>query len=540
MAKFVASLTLSCCIGAGCVASRTSEPPIGEQSDAKVVDLRVAPVPLRRLTREEYNNTVRDILGDTTKPASAFPPDETVGGFESNSIAPATSLLVERYMDVAEQIAARARERLDVVAPCPAGQPQEDCAAAFLHTFGRLAFRRPLDEHERSTLLALYSEKQVGTDYAGGIQLALEAILQSPQFLYRLEPVDEESGSMRPLTGFEVATRLSYFVWSSTPDEELLNLAAGDQLREPEDIERATRRLLSDPRARDGVRNFHRQWLGLRELETESKDAVVSPAFTPELKAAMLEETLRFAAHAVFSEGDAVTTLLTSKQSFVNADLASLYGVTPPSEPFALVQLPSLQRSGVLTHASVLAVHATAQETSPIMRGKFVREKFLCQEIPPPPPNVNITPPKVDPTRTTKERFLQHRTDRSCSGCHELMDPIGFGFEHYDSIGAWRDVVGAFPVDAVGELSRAEEVNGSFDGAVELGKRLSGSAQVRHCIATQWFRFALGRGERDEDAASISSAYDAFKRAGFDVRELIVAITKSHAFRHARFEEGSK
>ncbi len=534
----VSSAVVLTALSVDCVGS-ANEAPAAEHRKAPTADARVAPVPLRRLTREEYNNTVRDLLGDTTRPANAFPPDETVGGFESNSIAPATSLLVELYMDAAEGLASRARARLDAIAPCSAGKAHEECAAEFVERFGGRAFRRPLVDAERATLLSVYADKARETDHGAGIQLALEVILQSPQFLYRVEPIEGPAGTMRALTGNEIATRLAYFVWSSTPDDELLDAAADGLLSSPADVERAARRLLADPRAKDGVRNFHRQWLGLRELETESKDVVVSPTFTPALKDAMVEETLRFSTHAVFSEGDAVAALLTSKSSFVNAPLAKLYGVAPPAEDFALVDLPASQRSGVLTHASVLAVHATALETSPILRGKFVREKFLCQEIPPPPPSVNITPPSIDPTRTTKERFLQHRTDRSCSGCHELMDPIGFGFEHYDSIGAWRDVVGAFPVDSVGELSRAETADGRFDGAVELGARLASSDQVRHCFATQWFRFALGRGERDEDAASIEHAYGAFAKKGFDVRELIVAIAMSHAFLHVRFEEGS-
>lgn len=500
----------------------------------------MAPVPLRRLTNEEYNNTVRDLLGDTSRPADAFPPDEAVGGFENNTVAPVTQQLVERYMAAAEALAASAVGQIDRLAPCAEGEPREGCARRFIDSFGRLAFRRPLEDGERAGLLALYADKEKRSGHAQAIRLVLEVVLQSPKFLYRLEPLDDTSVKTRALTGYELATRLSFFIWASTPDSKLLDDAAAGKLATAEGVGDAARRLLADKRAVDGIRSFHRQWLDLRELETESKDQVLYPAFTPELKKAMVEETLRFSAHAVLQGGDAITTLLTSKKSFVNASLAKLYGVAAPAgEGFALVDLPAGQRSGLLTQASVMSVLASAEEASPILRGKFVSEKLLCLSVPPPPPGVAIAPPKPDPKLTKKERFEVHRADPSCAGCHQMMDPAGFGFEHYDAVGAWRTVDGAFPVDSVGVISGTSDANGEFDGAVALGERLAASQQVRRCIATQWFRAALGRSERDEDAASLDDVYQSFTRAGFDVRGLIVAITTSDAFRHASFDPGS-
>lgn len=456
-----------------------------------------------------------------------------MGGFENNTIAPITPLLVERYMDAAEALAGHAITHIDELAPCPAGQTNEQCARNFIDAFGRLAFRRPLEDIERDTLLAVYLEKASRSDYSGGIRLVLEMVLQSPQFLYRVE----EPATTRSLTGFELATRLSYFIWVSTPDAALLDDAAAGRLSTPETLEQTARRMLKDPRATDGIRSFHRQWLGLRELETQSKEGLLSATFTPELRDAMVEETLRFAAHTVLSArtgGDAITTLLTSKKSFLNASLAKLYGApVPSSDGFVLVDLPDRQRAGVLTHASVMTLLANADQTSPVMRGKFVREKLLCQSIPPPPPDVVTAAPRVDPKLTTKQRFAQHRTDRSCAGCHQLMDPIGFAFEHYDALGAWRSVDGAFAIDSVGELSSTDDADGAFDGAVELGARLAASQQVRRCIASQWFRFALGRAQQEEDAASLDRIYQTFARSGFDVRELIVAIATSHVFGHA-------
>ena len=523
--------------GAGSSAAHAVATAAPAPSPAEIV---VAPAPLRRLTREEYNNAVRDLLGDTTRPADGFPPDEDAGGFESNSIAPVTDLLVERYMDAAHALATAAVRRIDALAPCPARPGPAGgfapyapdgrypfrchrrvgtagrCAGEFVDTFGWLGFRRPLVDAERATLLGIYADKAKLSGYAEGIRLVVEAMLQSPQFLYRVEPVEDaraHPGATRAVTGYEMATRLSFFIWASTPDAGLLDDAGAGRLTTPDDVARAARRMVVDRRAIDGFRSFHRQWLGLGKLDTESKDPALFPAFTPELERSMVEETLRFTSEAVRAGGDGVAALLTSNRSFVDAKLSTLYGVPPPpGEGFSPVELPPRERAGVLTQASLLAVLAGPDQTSPVLRGQFVREKLLCDEVPPPPAGVALTPPRVDPKLTTKQRFAQHRENASCAGCHALMDPIGLGFEHYDAIGRWRAEEGPFPIDATGRVSSTEDVNVSFDGAVELAARLAASGQVRRCIATQWFRFALGRGERDDDQASIDGAYQAFAR----------------------------
>ena len=499
-----------------------------------------APSPLRRLTNEEYDNSVRDLLGDTARPAQSFPPDEETAGFETNSVSPVTPALVERYLSAAEAVSAGAAGRLDVLAPCPAGDAKDACAARFVERFGRGAFRRPLVERERAALLALYAGEAGRSSHERALQLVIEAVLQSPSFLYRVELVGAPGAASRPLSGYEVATRLSFFLWASTPDDALLDAASTGALDTADGVEAAARRLLRDPRAVDGVRSFHRQWLGLRELDTLSRDAHAHPGFTPSLRHAMSEETLRFASHATLAGGDVVKALLTGARSFVDPALARHYGLPPPEAAgFTLVDLPRGQRAGLLTHASVLTVHASAEDASPILRGKFVREKLLCQPVPPPPPNVAISLPKPNPTETKKERFARHRLAPSCASCHRMMDPIGFVFEHYDSTGAWRERDGASAVDAVGELTGAGDVDGAIDGAPALGERLAKSDRVRRCVATQWLRAALGRSERAEDAPSFDAAYESFSRSGFDARELVVAITRSDAFRHVGFEPGA-
>jgi hypothetical protein len=522
----------------GCVGTIGGGSGDGER-DGDEQGVSAAAVPLRRLTAVEYDNTVRDLLGDTTRPGASFPLDEATGGYESNNTAPVTDMLVQRYLDAAEALAGVAVQQLEILAPCAEQDAAEACAATFIETFGRRAFRRPLDPAEVEVLAAVYAEKVARSDHAGGIQLVLQAMLQSPQFLYRIE--EPPSGSApAPLAGYDVATRLSYLLWASTPDAELLDAAGAGALATAQGVEVQARRLLEDPRSTDAVRSFHRQWLRLRELASTEKDTTMFPEYTLATRAAMVEETLSFAAYAVAQGGDTVETLLTSPRSFVDGQLAALYGLAAPADGLVMVDMPDGQRSGVLTHASVMSLNSNANQGSPILRGKFVRENILCQALPPAPPDVDVTPPPLDPTLTTKERFSQHREDPSCAGCHDLMDPIGFAFEHYDAIGRWRTMDGDNPVDATGELTHTDDLDGPVNGAVELGQRLAGSAQVKRCMTRQWFRFALGRGEQDAETASLDSAEARYADGGYDVRELLVGIAVSDAFRFTKSEPGGE
>lgn len=534
------TLLIAGCASASPLTPIVKRPPAAATAAVSAPEVVVAPTPLRRLSNEEYNNSVRDLLGDNSRPADAFPPDEIAFGFENNSGSPVTQIIVERYMDAAEAIARRAVERIGTLAPCAEGSAPDACARAFIETFGRLAYRRPLDDDERASLFAIYADKEKRAGYAPAVELVISAILQSPKFLYRLELADGATQT-RPLSGYEMAARLSYFLWVSTPDQVLLDAAASGQLITPAAVEQHARRMLADQRAQDGIRSFHRQWLDLRALHTMSKVPAVYAAFSPDLKAAMLEETLRFSANAVLSGGDTVATLLTSRKSFVNGALAKLYGVpAPEGNGFAPADLPVEQRSGLLTQASVMSVLASAEDTSPILRGKFVREKILCDRIEPPPPNAIVALPPYDPKKTKRQRFARHRADPACSTCHATLDPVGFGFENYDAVGAWRTAEHDVPIDASGTLYRTEDADGPFEGAIELSARLAKSPQVRRCYMKQWFRAALGRVEEPGDAAALEEMYKTFARAGFDARELIVAIVKSDVFRHAGFSQAQQ
>jgi hypothetical protein len=520
----------------------------GSDDDGDAAEQCAAPSvgvsPLRRLTRSQYDNTIRDLLGITGNPSEKLAPDEKVGAFYSNATAPVTELLAEQYMRVAEELAETAVADLDGLVPCdPAVDDQVVCGEVFVDAFGIRAFRRPLTTEERTALVGLFELGRTEVGFSEGIRLVVQAVLQSPQFLYHLElgMPDAGSGDVVALDQFELASRLSYFLWDSMPDDELLQAAVGGGLDSADAVRAQAERMLEDPRAADAIASFHRQWLHLDDLGVLEKNAEAYPAFDTELRDAMTQETTRFADWVIRADDGRLETLLTASYSFLDGPLFDLYGVTPPGDhdPTLPVQLDAGQRAGLLTHASVLATHAHADQSSPVRRGKLVRENFLCTPLAPPPPEVDVVPPPLDPNATTRERFDQHRSDPACAGCHNLIDPLGFGFEHYDGIGAWRATDANKPVDASGEVLGTEDIDGPFDGAPELARLLAESEQVRTCVAEQWFGFAFGRPPAEDDTCSFDTMSVAFAESDHDIRELLLAMVTTDSFRHRRLEEGS-
>jgi hypothetical protein len=512
------------------------------------------PSPLRRLTRVEYGRTLRDLIGPGLVDTRSLPPDERVLGFDNNAEVLGTSdLLIEQYQSLAEQAAAAVIADLGRFLPCAATAPDDACARSFVTDFGRRAWRRRLDGAEGDALMAIFTGGQTDGGFNEGITRVIAVLLQSPQFLYRVEydaptlaaaapeAVLDLPGAIR-LTSHETAARLSYLIWGSMPDEALAAAADADRLSTPADLEREAIRLLADPRAHEVVASFHAAWLGLDRLDDLDKDPVVYPMFTPALRASFRAETTRFVEEVIWNREGTLGALLGARYTFADAGLASFYGL-PGSSPISTtasdvsdlqyVALDPSRRAGLLTQPSLLAVHAKANQTSPVHRGRFVREQFFCTTPPPPPSNVQIRPPKLDPRMTTRQRFAQHTADAFCAGCHVLLDPIGFGFEHYDGIGRWRDTESGLAVDASGNLT-STDVDGPFNGAVELADRLAGSAQVSSCYATQWFRFGYGRGETTADACALVQLGDSLKATGGNVRELLVALTQTDTFRYRR------
>ena len=507
--------------------------------------LCVVDTPIRRLTRFEYNNTVRDLLGDTTNPADVLPPEEEVAGFNNQAAALTTSdLLIEQYMKVAEDVSARAVGNLSTILPCdPAADGEDACALTFVETFGRRAFRRPLTDDEVTRYKALYDWAVGDADlgrFEDGIQVVIEAALQSPSFLYRAElgaetPVE---GDIVPFTSWEMATKLSYMLWNSMPDDQLFAAAERDELRTTEQIAAQATRMLEDEKARDLIRNFHTQWLLLTHLDSVTKDTGVYPDFRDSLRPLWKEEIQRFVEHVILEGDGSLQTLLTADYSFMNEELASFYGddvlETVTGSDFRRVDLDPGRRAGLLTSAGLMATHANLNQSSPVFRGKFVREQLMCDTLPLPPNDLVIEPPELDPTKTTKEQFEEIGANPACAGCHSLMNPIGFIFEHYDGVGQWRDEQNGKTIDATGDVVATEDIDGTYDGGVELSYALAESAQVRECVTSQWFRFAYNRTVTPEDSCSIEQLNQVFSDSGYDIKSLLVALTQTNAFLYRR------
>ena len=520
--------------GSGSSWREAGDTPSCEVADASHTSVRL-------LTRTEYNNTLADLLGDTTSPLEASPSAEH-GGFDNEAVGVSISpRLMEEYASIAGEIAERAIARRSAVPSlaCSAPGDARGCATEVVREFGMRAYRRPLSTDEEAALLALYDMGAADGGLDAGLRTVVEAVLQSPDFLYHVEAGGEplDGASIAPLTGFEVASRLSYFLWNTMPDDRLFDAAASGELATREGVAAQAERMLADPRARGAIRNMHEQWLELDLVEAAMKDAAMFPEWSPELAHDLREETLAFLDELVLS-GGSVDEIFLSPFTMMNDRVASFYGVTPPGSGDTFVRVPlDERRAGVLTHASLLAGNAKTRRTSPVHRGAFVRQRILCQTLPSPPPGIPMLPDETAGD-TERERLARHREDPACAGCHQLMDPIGFAFETYDAAGRWTDVgPDGSPVDATGELVSTRDADGPLDGAVELSARLAGSQEVRECVTEQWFRYALGRRPTEADACSVHEVLERGEATEFRLRDMLIAITQTDAFRQRRVPE---
>jgi hypothetical protein len=530
--------------GGGPDPSAPIPPPLGPGGGQMApLDLEAAgPQPLRRLDRREYNNTVRDLLGDTTRPADRFPSDRDTD-FLFRHTGPVTSQDYATIQEAAEGLAAAAVKNIATLAPCG---PDEACARTFAQSFGLRAYRRPLAPREVDSLVQLYKETRAGMpgvgmiDHAGGIQAMIEGLLQSPAFLYHWEagpaaPVME--GKVVRLGPYENASQLSYFLWGSMPDNALFEAAAANKLGTQQELEAQARRMLADPRARDTVAAFVEEWLALDTVAERAKDPKLYPEWKDELKAAMLAEAHAFAGGVVFDGDGHLNTLLTASYSFVNQPLASVYGLTGVAGMnMQRSSLDPAQRAGLLTQAAFLTMTGAADGSNPVRRGHKIYTRLLCGELPDPPPDV--PPPKAASMGgTTRERFAEHGQNACARGCHAVLDPLGFAFENYDGIGRWRTMDNGGAVDASGAM----ELEGKqimFSDARQLMKLLADSETARRCFAVQWTRFALKRGVTEGDRASLEAIAGAFRTGGYSVRDLMIGITGARSFRYRAPADG--
>jgi len=424
------------------------------------------------------------------------------------------------------------RERIMICDPASDGE--EACGREILEAFGRRALRRPLLASEVDRLVALIDQvKQAGDSFDEGLKLALRALLVSPHFLFHVE-IDPDPLSTDPhlVDDFEYASRLSYFLWSSMPDDELLAAAASGQLQDPVEREDQVIRMLEDPRAQALVEHFAGQWLMVRAIDDAFKDPAVFPEFDDELRASMITEMQLFADSILLSDRS-MMELLTARRTYVNDLLADHYGLDPVGPGFVEVDTSLVERQGVLTQAGILAVLSHASHNSPVKRGKWIMENLLCQVPPPPPDDLDIPP--LDPIEgggSLREQLEQHRADPLCASCHQYMDPLGFALEHYDAVGAWRVDDNGYTIDASGELMSGV----TFDGAIELSDAISEDAGVARCMVKKTFIYALGRGTKVSDSPYLNDLTSTFEGSGHRFEDLVLALVTSDPFRMRRGE----
>jgi hypothetical protein len=515
----------------------TGEP---DQPDPDCPTAAVAPV--RELTRFEYDNTVQDLLLTTTRPAEAFVGDAKEGPFDRNSGRVVTEQLADQYMRAAEGLAVEADVQALVDCWPADGAEEAACAEQFVRELGLRAFRRPLDDARVARYTTLFADARADAelelDFEGALRVVLEAMLQSPLFLHHVEYGEpdaiDERGNI-PLTQYELASRLSYTVLGTMPDDALLDAASAGELTNADQLEAHARRLLEDPRARAATARFYAQWLDLTRIENAAKSSERYPQFDDAMRASMRAETDRFVEEVVWGEGEGtLAELLTADFGWVDARLAALYGIDvgelADGQMVRVDGLPD-DRRGLLGQAGFLASHATSEESSPVHRGVFVRDRLMCQPIPL-PEDFNPTLPDAQPGETPPELVERHLSEPSCAGCHVFFDPIGLGFENYDGIGAHRtSYTGGDQVDAAGEIIGSEDpaTDGAFTGLAELTAKLATSSQVRDCAARQASAFALGSGAAGECVSGEVTL--AFAESGGDLRELVIDVVRSEAFR---------
>jgi hypothetical protein len=499
----------------------------------------------RRMNRTEYMNSVRDLFGVDLRAGRALPADGSAGeGFDNNGDALFTSpILVEKYMDAADQVLGMllpdgkaafapeveaARARL-LAAPASEGRA---AAAQIVRSTAAHAFRRPVPEAEAERYLAMYDRAiGRGDSFEAALRLALKGVLLSPHFLFLVEPEPAEGGVYR-LGPYALAQRVSYFLWSSLPDEELSRAAADGRLMTPEGMRAQVRRMLRDPRSKALGESFACQWLELEPLgKTVRPDAKKFPEFDDELAELMKAEVVH-AFHDLVRENRSLLELIDSDSTWLNERLATLYGIDGVKGPeLRRVALTDRNRGGVVGMAAVLTVSSYPLRTSPVIRGKWILESLLGTKVPPPPADAGSLPegPADGRKLSFRERLERHRTKAECASCHQKMDPLGFGLENFDPIGRWRTVDEGEPVDSLGQLPTGEK----FTTPEQLKKVLMGRKDevVAH-LTRKLLGYALGRALNKFDQCVVDDSLKALKAADYRSSALIETIVLSYPFQH--------
>lgn len=487
---------------------------------------RIEATPLRRLSHFEYTRTLEDLFSDVELPAIDLPLDPRPHEFTNDAAALQPSVtLLEGYLEIAEQIAARATPSRLTCAP-DSPEAEAACARAFVAEQGRLLFRRPLSAQEVETYAAMFDDAPAEASFTERAQLTLQLMLTAPEFLYRFEraraPV--APGESGPLDAYSLATRLSYFLWGSTPDAALLDAAEAGRLDTPEGLRAEAERLLAHPKAREAFVHVFGQWLELDRIEYTTK--IEEDGLDAQLRAAMREESERFAQRLF--EGGGVQELLTSERTEVNPRLAEIYGVPPPAEGWAEVTLTD--RAGILGQASFLASHAHPDKPSPVLRGVFLLDRILCMPPGAPPPNAEAmgvaAADEVEGPLTNRELYELMTAADGCRACHDTINPAGFAFESFDTMGRFRAVEpNGLEVDTSGQLGAI-----AFRDARDLVTQLAADPRVEACATKKWLRYAFAGGPVERQACVLEAVQQSARAAGGGFRDTMLAIVTHPAF----------
>jgi hypothetical protein len=494
---------------------------------------------LRLVTADQYVNSLRYIFGAGIDLRVEFPPFERTNGLLGNSAAVAgiSSSQMEQFQGTAASVASQVvdPENREFLLPCrPAAEDaaDNDCAAEFLSKTGRLLYRRPLNDAE----LALFVESARSgantlADFYAGIEIALEAMLLSPDVIFvvdRAEPNPADPARLR-LDAFSLASRLSYFLWNAGPDAKLLDAAASGELQTKDGRARAVDRMLASPRLVDGVRAFFDDMFHFNDFRTVTKDPLIYPQYQNATAVAAREQTLRTVIDHLVTEQKDYRDLFTTRSTFMTPALATLDGIAtqPGWVPYTLP--PDSHRAGLLTQVSFLSLHAHPGRGSPTLRGMALREILLCQVVPAPPPNVDFSilnnPDSKYPTQ--RDRVMAHQENASCAGCHRIMDPIGLGFENFDGAGRFRESENGVQIDASGNLDGVE-----FEDAIGLAHALRDNPALPECLVHRLYDYSVGGPADAEDNPRefLNYVNENFADRGYRLHDLLRTIVLSDAF----------
>jgi hypothetical protein len=492
---------------------------------------------LLRLTHTQYDNTVRALTGLDVRPSVDFPVDQNQAGFDRGVDLQAGDVLGKAYRAAAESVAAAVvgnTTAFNKVVGCdPAAG--NSCRDSFIATFGRRVFRRPLTDAEKAPLAALFPQGATLIDgtadaFHKGVQIVLEAMLQSPNFIYRPELSAQASGGLIPLNNYEMASRLSYFIANGPPDDALLDAAAAGQLATADGVATQAQRLIATDAAKETVRDFHHQWLVMDAYANKLTKDSKYPTVTPDLAPVLAQETERFIAEVTFTQGKGWQSLLTAPFTFVNSTTAPLYGVSGSfGSTLTRVDLDPAKRAGLFTQLGFLATHAYSNQSSPIHRGAYIQRSVLCATIPDPPPNIPELPPLMA-TQTTRQQVDMHTAPDECAGCHHgFINPVGFGFENYDAAGVYRTTENGVTIDASGTLAGTAAKTAFTDGVSESAA-LATSPEAQRCYSATWMRYAFGRAESTAEMCAIQVLGARLQDDNYKVTDLMVDITRTTAF----------